>query len=227
MSNQDSTLIRLENLRKEFGDLVAVEGLDLEVGEGEFMCFLGPSGCGKTTTLRMVAGLETPTSGDVYLHGRRITELSPQERNVGFVFQNYALFWHMTVYDNLAFGLRVRQAQPAEIDDRVRAVADSLELADLLDVKAARLDLSAMQRVAMARALANRPLLLLADEPTGNLDSRTSEEILSLFDRLWEAGSSIIMVTHEQSVVARARRIIRLKDGRIDSDEAVVREGAG
>ncbi|MEJ2558730.1 MAG: ABC transporter ATP-binding protein [Anaerolineae bacterium] len=134
MGDQRSTLIRLENLRKEFNGLVAVEGLDLEVSEGEFICFLGPSGCGKTTTLRMIAGLEVPTSGEVYLRGRRITHVSPQQRNVGFVFQNYALFWHMTVYDNLAFGLRVRQTPPQEVGRRLKEIAADLELSDLMDV---------------------------------------------------------------------------------------------
>jgi len=140
MSDDRDPIIRLVHLRKEFNGLVAVEDLNLEIQEGEFLCFLGPSGCGKTTTLRMIAGLETPTRGEVHLRGERITHLPPQKRNVGFMFQNYALFWHMTVYDNLAFGLRVREMDPAEIDRVVRRVAANLELEEILQVRASRLD---------------------------------------------------------------------------------------
>lgn len=218
MSNQGSALIRLENLHKEFGDLVAVEGLNLEVSEGEFMCFLGPSGCGKTTTMRMIAGLETPTSGDVYLRGRRITNLSPQERNVGFVFQNYALFWHMTVYDNLAFGLRVRQTSSPEIDRRVREIAAGLELADLLDAKAARLDLSAMQRVALARTLVTDPEVLLLDEPLNNFRPGLREVMRGELKR-WQMqlGRTMVYVTHDQEeAMTLGDRILVMDAGRCE-----------
>lgn len=218
MADQGSALIRLENLRKEFNGLVAVEGLSLEVGEGEFMCFLGPSGCGKTTTLRIIAGLETPTSGDVYLRGRCITNLSPQERNVGFVFQNYALFWHMSVYDNLAFGLRVRQTSSQEIDQKVREIAASLELADLLDVKAARLDLSAMQRVAMARTLVTSPEVLLLDEPLNNFRPGLRETMRGELKR-WQMqlGRTMVYVTHDQEeAMTLGDRILVMNVGRCE-----------
>jgi multiple sugar transport system ATP-binding protein len=215
VGNQGSTLIRLENLRKEFNGLVAVEGLDLEVGEGEFVCFLGPSGCGKTTTLRMIAGLETPTSGEVYLRGRRITYLSPQQRNVGFVFQNYALFWHMTVYDNLAFGLRVRQTPPPEIERKVKEIAANLELSALMDVKAARLDLSAMQRVALARTLVTDPEVLLLDEPLNNFRPGLREVMRGELKR-WQMqlGRTMVYVTHDQEeALTLGDRILVMSDG--------------
>lgn len=218
MGDPRAPLIRLEKLRKEFNGLVAVNDLDLEVGEGEFLCFLGPSGCGKTTTLRMIAGLEAPTAGDVYLRGRRITHLSPQERNVGFVFQNYALFWHMTVYDNLAFGLRVRKQPPSDIDRRVRDIATSLELNNLLDVKAARLDLSAMQRVAMARTLVTDPEVLLLDEPLNNFRPGLREVMRGELKR-WQMqlGRTMVYVTHDQEeAMTLGDRILVMSAGRCE-----------
>ena len=228
MSARTAPLIRLENLRKEFNGLIAVNDLSLEVGEGEFLCFLGPSGCGKTTTLRMIAGLETPTAGDVYLRGRRITHLSPQERNVGFVFQNYALFWHMTVFDNLAFGLRVRGVPSPEIHQRVQEIATNLELSDLLEVKAAKLDLSAMQRVAMARTLVTDPQVLLLDEPLNNFRPGLREVMRGELKR-WQMqlGRTMVYVTHDQEeAMTMGDRILVMNAGRceqLDTPRAIYR----
>ncbi|MFN3763492.1 MAG: ABC transporter ATP-binding protein [Anaerolineae bacterium] len=216
MADQQNVLIRLERLRKEFNGVIAVEGLDLDVIEGEFLCFLGPSGCGKTTTLRMIAGLETPTAGEVYLRGRRITHLPPQQRNVGFVFQNYALFWHMTVYENLAFGLRVRNVAPADIDRRVKEIAASLELADVLHERARRLDLSTMQRVAMARTLVTDPEVLLLDEPLNNFRPGLREVMRGELKR-WQMhlGRTMIYVTHDQEeAMTLGDRILVMNAGR-------------
>jgi multiple sugar transport system ATP-binding protein len=180
------------------------------------MCFLGPSGCGKTTTMRMIAGLETPTSGDVYLRGRRITNLSPHERNVGFVFQNYALFWHMSVRDNLAFGLRVRQTRSLEIERRVQEIAANLELTDLLDTKAARLDLSAMQRAALARTLVTDPEVLLLDEPLNNFRPGLREVMRGELKR-WQKqlGRTMVYVTHDQEeAMTLGDRILVMNLGR-------------
>ncbi len=218
MEGAAAPLIGLERLRKEFNGLVAVEGLDLQVSEGEFLCFLGPSGCGKTTTLRMIAGLETPTSGEIYLRGQRITDLPPQARNVGFVFQNYALFGHMTVYDNLAFGLRVRGLPPEEIDRKVRDVAAILELSELLGQKARRLDLSAMQRVAMARTLATDPQVLLLDEPLNNFRPGLREAMRGELKR-WQVtlGRTMIYVTHDQEeAMTLGDRILVMNAGRCE-----------
>lgn len=218
MTSQPDILIRLEHLRKEFNGLVAVEGLDLEVAEGEFLCFLGPSGCGKTTTLRMIAGLETPTAGEIYLRGQRITDAPPQHRNVGFVFQNYALFWHMSVYDNLAFGLRVRGTPPAEVDRRVRQIASSLELTPVLGERTRRLDLSAMQRVAMGRTLVTDPHVLLLDEPLNNFRPGLREIMRGELKR-WQMqlGRTMIYVTHDQEeAMTLGDRILVMNAGRCE-----------
>ncbi len=218
MEGSAPALITLERLRKEFNGLVAVEGLDLQVAEGEFLCFLGPSGCGKTTTLRMIAGLEAPTSGEIHLRGKRITGLPPQARNVGFVFQNYALFWHMTVHDNLAFGLRVRRLPPGEIDRKVREVAAALELTDVLSQKARRLDLSAMQRVALARTLATDPQVLLLDEPLNNFRPGLREAMRGELKR-WQVtlGRTMVYVTHDQEeAMTMGDRILVMNAGRCE-----------
>ncbi|MEW6566933.1 MAG: ABC transporter ATP-binding protein [Chloroflexota bacterium] len=218
MNGSAPTLIVLERLRKEFNGLVAVEGLDLHVAEGEFLCFLGPSGCGKTTTLRMIAGLETPTAGEIYLRGQRITALPPQERNVGFVFQNYALFWHMTVYDNLAFGLRVRKLPPSQVDRRVRDLAASLELSEVIQQRARRLDLSAMQRVALARTLATDPQVLLLDEPLNNFRPGLREVMRGELKR-WQImlGRTMVYVTHDQEeAMTLGDRILVMNAGRCE-----------
>src|SRR4030067_13132 len=137
--------IRLEKLRKEFGDLVPVEGLNLEIADGQFAALLGPSGCGKTTTMNMIAGLEVPTSGDIYFDGRRITDVPPGKRGVGFVFQNYAIFTHMSVYQNLSFGLKVHGRPEAELRREVGKVAQLLQMTHMLDMNAGRLSVNDMQ----------------------------------------------------------------------------------
>lgn len=218
MREATSPIIELIGLRKEFNAVVAVADLNLEVREGEFLCFLGPSGCGKTTTLRMIAGLETPTRGEVRLRGQSITHLPPQKRHVGFMFQNYALFWHMTVYENLAFGLRVRKRMPAEIDRVVRRVAANLELEDVLNVRAARLDLSAMQRVAMARVLAVEPEVLLLDEPLNNFRPGLREVMRGELKR-WQKqlGRTMIYVTHDQEeALTLGDRILVMNEGHVE-----------
>jgi multiple sugar transport system ATP-binding protein len=211
-------LIRLRNLRKEFDGTVAVAGLDLDIAEGEFICFLGPSGCGKTTTLRMIAGLEAPTRGEIWLRDRRIDPLPPQRRGVGFVFQNYALFWHMSVHDNLAFGLRVRGTPPTEVDARVRAVAESLELTPVLRHRAARLDLSAMQRVALGRTLVVQPQVLLLDEPLNNFRSGLREVMRGELKRMQlSLGRTMIYVTHDQEeALTMGDRVLVMNAGQVE-----------
>jgi len=211
-------LLELQELRKEFDGFVAVEDLDLTIEEGEFICFLGPSGCGKTTTLRMIAGLETPTSGEIYLRGRRINDLIPQQRNMGLVFQNYALFWHMTVHDNLGFGLRIRGVSRGETDRRVRNMAERFELESLLSVKARRLDLSAMQRVAVARTLLTDPNLLLFDEPLNNIRPGLREMLRAELKRLQkELNRTMIYVTHDQEeAMTLGDRILVMNAGKAE-----------
>lgn len=218
MHEEKQVLLSLRGVRKEFNGFVAVEGMDLDVYEGEFLCFLGPSGCGKTTTLRMIAGLETPTEGDIFLRGQCITYLPPQQRRIGFVFQNYALFWHMTVYDNLAFGLRIRRIPRQEIDRRVREMADRFELTDVLRVKVTRLDLSSMQRVAIARTLLTDPHLLLLDEPLNNMRPGLRELMRADLKRMQrELGRTMIYVTHDQEeAMTLGDRILVMNQGRVE-----------
>lgn len=218
MVKERNVLLSLRGVRKEFNGFVAVDRMDLDVYEGEFLCFLGPSGCGKTTTLRIIAGLETPTEGEVFLRGQRITHLPPQQRGIGFVFQNYALFWHMTVYDNLAFGLRLRRLPRSEVDRRVREMAERFELEGLLEVKAAHLDLSSMQRVAIARTLLTDPYLLLLDEPLNNIRPGLRELMRADLKRMQrELGRTMIYVTHDQEeAMTLGDRILVMNQARVE-----------
>ena len=209
----------IRNLNKKFNEVHAVKGVNLEIRDREFVVLVGPSGCGKTTTLRMVAGLESITSGEVLIGDTIVNELPPMDRDIAMVFQNYALYPHMSVYDNMAFGLKMRRFARPEIDRRVREAADILGIENLLQRKPRQLSGGQRQRVAIARALVNNPSILLADEPTGNLDSATGEEIMALFARLHEGGNTIILVTHEADIAAHAGRIIRVRDGRVERDE--------
>lgn len=218
MKGERDVLVALRGVRKVFNGFVAVDRMDLDVYEGEFLCFLGPSGCGKTTTLRMIAGLETPTEGDIFLRGRRITHLPPQQRGIGFVFQNYALFWHMSVYDNLAFGLRLRRIPRKEADRRVREMAERFELTEVLRVQAARLDLSSMQRVAIARTLLTDPHLLLLDEPLNNIRPGLREIMRADLKRMQrELGRTMIYVTHDQEeAMTLGDRILVMNQARVE-----------
>jgi ABC-type sugar transport system ATPase subunit len=214
-------LIRLEDVGKTFDDgTEAVKGLHLEIEEEAFVCFVGPSGCGKTTTLRLIAGLESPTTGEILLRGRRVTHWPPQRRNVGLVFQNYALFQHMTVRQNLAFGLDVRGTPRREVDLRVREMAARLELEDVLDVRASRLDLSTMQRVAVGRTLVAEPNVLLLDEPLNNFQAGLREQMRAQL-KGWqrEFGRTTIYVTHDQEeAMTLADRIVVMRDGEVEQE---------
>jgi multiple sugar transport system ATP-binding protein len=207
--------LRLDKLRKEFGSLVAVNDLTLEVKSGEFVSLLGPSGCGKTTTLNMIAGLLTPTSGRIYVGDTDITDLPPIQRNVGLVFQNYAVFGHMTVYENLAFGLRVRKVPDEEIRREVMKVAEMLELTEILGVKAGRLRLDEMQRTALGRSMITKPAFFLLDEPLSNLDAGLRSTMRVELKRIQrELQQTIIYVTHDQiEAMAMADRIAVMNFG--------------
>jgi multiple sugar transport system ATP-binding protein len=192
--------IRLENVWKTYPNgHVAARGVELSIADGEFMVLVGPSGCGKSTALRMMAGLETPTQGKVMIGERDVTEVPPQERDVAMVFQSYALYPHMTVRDNLAFGLRMRGAVPATISQRVDAAAKALGLERVLDRKPGQLSGGQRQRVALGRAIVREPAVFLMDEPLSNLDAKlrvqTRAEIARLHQRL---GTTMVYVTHDQ-----------------------------
>ena len=193
--------IRLEQLTKDFGSLVAVRDLQLTVPDGSFTALLGPSGCGKTTTMNMISGLERPTTGEIYFDDRAMSRVDPGRRNVGFVFQNYAIFTHMRVYDNLAFGLRVRKPRPdkAETDREVQRVAEIVGVAGILERKAGRLSVNDMQKVALGRSMIVSPAIFLLDEPFSNLDAAFRAYMRAELKRIQsEVGQTMVYVTHDQ-----------------------------
>ena len=209
--------LRLVNLRKEFGDLVAVNDINLEIKSGEFSSLLGPSGCGKTTTLNMIAGLLNPTSGKIFVGDTDMTGMPPLDRNVGLVFQNYAVFGHMTVYDNLAFGLKVRKLPKDEINAEVKKVAELLELTDILKKKAGGLRLDEMQKTALARSMVTKPAFFLLDEPLSNLDATLRSFMRVELKRIQrELKQTILYVTHDQiEAMSMADRIAVMNLGRL------------
>jgi spermidine/putrescine transport system ATP-binding protein len=172
-----SEAIRLENVTKKFGDFVAVDEVDLVIEEGEFFSLLGPSGCGKTTTLRMLAGFEVPTEGRIMLEGEPVEKVPPYERNVNMVFQSYALFDHLDVVNNVAFGLKRKKIPKDEISQRVSEALDLVGLSDRARARSHELSGGQRQRVALARALVNRPAVLLLDEPLGALDLKLRRQM--------------------------------------------------
>ena len=210
--------VRLERVEKHYGDVVAVAGIDLEIADGEFFSMLGPSGSGKTTTLRMIAGFELPTGGRVWLHGRDVTRLAPFERDVNTVFQDYALFPHMTVGENVAYGLVVRKVPKAERERRVGDALAMVRLGGYERRKPGQLSGGQRQRVALARALVNRPRVLLLDEPLGALDLKLREEMqIELHQIQHEVGITFIYVTHDQQeALTMSHRIAVFSAGRIE-----------
>jgi ABC-type sugar transport system ATPase subunit len=210
--------IRLAKLRKEFRGTVAVHEMDLGIKEGEFLVLVGPSGCGKTTTLRMIAGLEDPTAGEISIDGRPANDLEPGHRNIGMVFQNLALFPHKTVYDNIAFGLRVKKVPAAEIRARVEQVASTMRIGHLLAKLPAQCSGGEAQRVALARTLVTNPSAFLLDEPLSNLDAKLRKEMRVEIDTLHSRlAKTFVYVTHDQEeAMTLADRIVVMRDGRIE-----------
>jgi putative spermidine/putrescine transport system ATP-binding protein len=210
--------LRLQGLRKTYGNTVAVEDLHLDVQDGEMVAFLGPSGCGKTTTLRMVAGFVAPTAGSIRVQGHDITELPPNRRDMGMVFQSYALFPHMTVRANVAFGLKARHVPKAEIPRRIAAALQLVGLTGFEERYPRELSGGQQQRVALARVLALRPKLLLFDEPLSNLDAKLRVQMRHEIRRLQkEVGITALFVTHDQEeAMTIADRIVVMNAGRIE-----------
>ncbi|MDH3223135.1 MAG: ABC transporter ATP-binding protein [Gemmatimonadota bacterium] len=209
--------IALRGIEKRFGETPVIRGLDLDVSPGELLVLLGPSGCGKSTLLRLIAGLEHPTAGTVEIGGMVVNELAPAARDVAMVFQSYALYPHMTVAQNLGFGLKSRGLDRGDINRRVAATAQTLELADLLDRRPGQLSGGQQQRVALGRALVREPGVFLLDEPLSNLDAglriKTRDEIASLHRRL---GTTMVFVTHDQmEAMSLGQRIAILDQGRL------------
>ena len=191
--------VRLVGIKKSFGDNVIVKGVDLDVTPGEFLVMVGPSGCGKTTLLRIIAGLEQADAGDIFIGGKNMNTVPPRERDVGMVFQSYALYPHMTVKENMAFGLELRKLPRAEIDSRVAEAARMLELGPLLERKPKALSGGQRQRVAMGRVIVRRPQLFLFDEPLSNLDTALRVQMRGELARLHrQLGVTMLYVTHDQ-----------------------------
>ena len=210
--------IALESVRKSFGSHTAVDGVSLEIGEGEFFSMLGPSGCGKTTTLRMIAGFETPDSGRVLLQGADVTATSANKRPVNMVFQQYALFPHMTIYDNVAFGLKVKRVPREEHRTRIAELLRVVDLEGLENRRPRQLSGGQQQRVALARALVNRPAALLLDEPLGALDVKLRKQMQLELKRIQhELGTTFVYVTHDQEeALAMSDRIAVMNRGRVE-----------
>jgi putative spermidine/putrescine transport system ATP-binding protein len=213
-----SGFLSLQGVRKEFNGVVAVDTFDLEVDPGEFVSFLGPSGCGKTTTLRMVAGFEQPTSGTIRLAGQDVTYAKANERNIGMVFQSYALFPNMTVAENIAFGLRVRKEEGNTRSDRVAELLDLIHLPDKAKAYPNELSGGQQQRVALARALAIRPQLLLLDEPLSALDAKIRDDLRAEIRRIQrQLNITTIYVTHDQEeALALSDRVVVMSKGRME-----------
>lgn len=210
--------IQLTDLTKRFGDTVAVDDLSLDIDDEEFLVLVGPSGCGKSTTLRMLAGLETPTSGDIYIGGDHMNYRVPQNRDIAMVFQDYALYPHMTVRQNIRFGLEEEEGYTsAERDERVVEVAETLGIADLLDRKPDELSGGQQQRVALGRAIVRDPDVFLMDEPLSNLDAKLRTQMRTEIQRIQEdLGVTTVYVTHDQTeAMTMADRIVILNDGKL------------
>jgi len=228
--NNNEHLVRFEKVQKSYdGETLVVKDLNLDIAKGEFLTMLGPSGSGKTTCLMMLAGFETATHGEIYLDGEGINNVAPHKRNIGMVFQNYALFPHMTVGENIAFPLEVRKLPKQEIQERVVQALDMVQLKDFLSRRPAQLSGGQQQRVALARALVFEPKLVLLDEPLGALDKNLREEMQYELKHIHEdLGLTMVFVTHDQSeALTMSDRIAVFDDGiiqQVDSPEVLYEE---
>jgi sn-glycerol 3-phosphate transport system ATP-binding protein len=210
--------LKLSNVKKRFGKTEVIHGVDIDIADGEFIVIVGPSGCGKSTLLRMVAGLETVTSGEIEINGRRVNDLEPMDRDIAMVFQNYALYPHMYVFDNISYGLKIAGVPRDEIASRVEAAAKMLQLEDYLHRKPRELSGGQRQRVAMGRAIVRKPSVFLFDEPLSNLDAKLRVQMrLEIKSLQRELGITSLYVTHDQvEAMTLADRMIVMHDGVAD-----------
>lgn len=222
------SLISITNIKRDFplgNEIVYVlKGIDLDINKGEYVALMGPSGSGKSTLMNILGCLDTPTSGTYILNGKHVSEMQDDElagirnKEIGFVFQTFNLMPRTTALDNVALPMVYAGYSKSERIERATEVLKQVGLDDRMDHKPNQLSGGQRQRVAVARALVNKPSIILADEPTGNLDSKTSVEIMNLFNEIHANGNTVILVTHEEDIAAYAHRIIRLRDGIIESD---------
>ena len=213
-------LIRLSNLSMTFEDGETIlDGINLYINNKEFLTLLGPSGCGKTTMLRIIGGFLSPTSGDVLFNGVRMNSVPPYKRAINTVFQKYALFPHLNVFDNIAFGLKIQKLPKDEIESRVNEMMELVNLAGYGSRYIDQLSGGQQQRVAIARAVVTEPCVILADEPTGALDSKTSQEVMDLLKEVNREGMTLVVVTHERDIATQTNKIVHIKDGIIGSVE--------
>ena len=224
-------LIKITNIKRDFvlgSEIINVlKGIDLVINKGEYVALMGPSGSGKSTLMNLLGCLDTPTSGSYILNGKDVSQMHDDElaeirnKEIGFVFQTFNLMPRTSALDNVALPMVYAGYPKSERNVRATEVLTQVNLSDRMDHKPNELSGGQRQRVAIARALVNNPSIILADEPTGNLDSKTSEEIMGLFDVIHKNGNTIILVTHEEDIAAHAHRIIRLRDGMVEKDEQV------
>lgn len=224
-------LIKISNIKRDFvlgNEIVYVlKGIDLEIKKGEYVALMGPSGSGKSTLMNLLGCLDTPTSGSYILNGKDVSKMKDDElaeirnKEIGFVFQTFNLLPRTTALDNVALPMIYAGYPKPERNKRATEVLEQVNLADRMDHQPNQLSGGQRQRVAVARALVNKPSIILADEPTGNLDSKTSVEIMKLFGDIHTSGNTVILVTHEEEIAAYAHRIIRLRDGLIESDTSL------
>ena len=214
----DMSEVKLQRLAKSYGGFAAVKEFDLEIGKGEFLVLLGPSGCGKSTTLRMIAGLESITSGDLFINGKRMNDVDPKDRGVAMVFQNYALYPHRTVFDNMAMALKLKRVPAAEIRKRVEQTAEMLGLMEYLERKPAALSGGQRQRVGIGRAIVRTPVVFLFDEPLSNLDAMLRVKMRMELQELHEGlGVTSVYVTHDQvEAMTLADRIVIMNNGVVE-----------
>ena len=222
------SLIKITNIKRDFAlgnEIVYVlKGIDLEIKKGEYVALMGPSGSGKSTLMNLLGCLDTPTSGTYILNGKDVSQMQDDElaeirnKEIGFIFQTFNLLPRTTALDNVALPMIYAGYSKSERNARATEVLKQVSLGDRMDHQPNQLSGGQRQRVAIARALVNKPSIILADEPTGNLDSKTSEEIMVLLEEIHQNGNTIIVVTHEEELAAHAKRIIRMRDGMIESD---------
>ncbi len=229
MDSQDGAVIRAENLWKvyklEKQEVIALQGVSFTVQSNEFLAIMGPSGSGKSTLMNLIGCLDTPTEGNYYLQGKLVSAMSENElahirnREIGFVFQVFNLLPRATAFRNVELPLIYKGTNKREREERVKKALNMVEMAPRMNHRPPELSGGERQRVAIARALVNEPSILLADEPTGNLDSKTGSELINLFRRLHAQGNTIIIVTHDRDIAGQTQRIIYLKDGMIEREE--------